>query len=286
MAGDILKDLSVLIVDDDRPFGEQVRTVLDRRGCRVVVERSVRAAHHAVDHAATPFRIALLDLWLPERDSDKFDYIMRGQDLAYTLRKRSPRTVLIGISDNVEALPRMPDSPFSAFLNKTPLDRGRKSGPLIELLEDIVSANFERRPRCFIVHGHDEPILGALRTYLRDELALGEPIVLRDRPALGRTIIEAFEQEANVDVVFVLLTPDDDPDSRSDKRRSRQNVIFELGFFYAKLQRVSGRVFLLKSGELDLPSDIDGVVYIDVSNGFKDDVDATIRSGLASLGWL
>jgi predicted nucleotide-binding protein len=210
---------------------------------------------------------------------------MRGQELGYELRRRSPKTLVIGISNNIDALPKMPDSPFSSFVSKVPLRQGHEPRALISVFEDIVSAGFERKPKCFIVHGHDETLLAELRGYLRVNLKLSDPVVLRDRPALGRTVIEAFEEEANVDIVFVLLTPDDPSTAAVEKRRSRQNVIFELGFFYAKLQRASGRIFLLKSDELDVPSDIAGVVYIDVSKGIAA-ADTNIRAGLDALGWL
>lgn len=285
MLDDLLKGVTILIVEDDRPFAEYLRAVLEARGCRVVVSESVETAEHIVAHAAAGFRIAVIDLWLPQHANSDFDFVMRGQQLAYTLRKRSPKTLFIGISDNVEALPRMPDSPFSSFVSKATLRRGPEPRALITVFEDIVSAGFERKPRCFIVHGHDESLLNNLRSYLTYELRLGTPIVLRDRPALGRTIIESFEDEANVDVVFVLLTPDDRPIDEREKRRSRQNVIFELGFFYAKLQRMSGRIFLLKVGDIDLPTDVGGVIHIDVTDGLAS-ADAKIRQGLAALGWL
>ena len=74
-------------------------------------------------------------------------------------------------------------------------------------------------------------------------------------------------------MVFVLLTPDDKtaPSTASDdvKRRARQNVIFELGYFFAKLQRAGSRVILLTRGEVELPSDISGILYIDISRGIE-----------------
>ena len=42
-----------------------------------------------------------------------------------------------------------------------------------------------------------------------------------------------------------------------------------IGYFYAKLQRSSGKVILLKRGAIELPSDISGIVYIDISNGIE-----------------
>lgn len=69
----------------------------------------------------------------------------------------------------------------------------------------------------------------------------------------------------------MLLTPDDRAasvgETNDEKRRARQNVIFELGFFLGVLGRTSGRVFLLHKGPLELPSDLNGVCYIDISNG-------------------
>jgi predicted nucleotide-binding protein len=72
-------------------------------------------------------------------------------------------------------------------------------------------------------------------------------------------------------VVCVVITPDDvgaaATDSDDLKRRGRQNVIFELGYFLGQLGRKSGCVLLLHHGPLELPSDLAGVIYIDISNG-------------------
>lgn len=160
-----------------------------------------------------------------------------------------------------------------------------------DVVERIKQAASKRKPRCFIVHGHNERTLSELEKYLRNTFDLDEsnrPVILREQASLGRTIIGKFEEESQgIDVVFILLTPDDKaapydaPDN--DKRRARQNVIFELGFFYAKFQRRKGRVILLKKGEIELPSDIEGIVYIDISDGIKE-ADRLIRKELKK--WL
>ena len=128
-----------------------------------------------------------------------------------------------------------------------------------------------RGPKAFIVHGHDEAALLSLKNYLQNTLRFPEPIVLREQPSQGRTIIEKFEEvAADVDLVFVLLTPDDSvtgADEKHDQRRARQNVILELGFFLAHFQRRSGRVILLHKGALDIPTDLAGVVYVDITAG-------------------
>jgi predicted nucleotide-binding protein len=113
-----------------------------------------------------------------------------------------------------------------------------------------------------------------------------EPIVLREQPSGGKTLIEKFESYARkVDCVFVLLTPDDQivsAEINEQKRRSRQNVIFEAGFFYGTLDRSSGKILLLHKGPVELPSDVSGIVWIDISNGIQA-AGEEIRKEVASL---
>jgi predicted nucleotide-binding protein len=148
----------------------------------------------------------------------------------------------------------------------------------------------EQTIRAFIVHGHDHESLYKLKDYIQNVLRLGEPAVLRDMPSLGKTLIEKFESEAEaVEVVFVLLTPDDlvvsSYEPEEQKRRARQNVILELGFFLGRLGRESGRILLLHKGPIEIPSDIDGIGYIDISKGIESAGEA-IRRELRALGIL
>jgi len=112
----------------------------------------------------------------------------------------------------------------------------------------------------FVVHGHDDALRSEVCRLL-EKLGLN-PIVLFEQPDKGRTVIEKFEQHANVGYAVVLLTPDDEGGLRGEEKltnRARQNVIFELGFFYGKLGR-KNVCAILKEG-LEFPSDINGVIY-------------------------
>ena len=147
-----------------------------------------------------------------------------------------------------------------------------------------------RNVRSFIVHGHDHQSLYELIYYLQNTLKLDAPTVLQNTPSEGKTLIETFESEAELtELVFVLLTPDDkvaeDSDTETDKYRARQNVIFEMGFFLGKLGRKSGKVLLLHKGPLDIPSDIAGIRYIDITNGIES-TGERIRRELQALGVL
>jgi len=122
--------------------------------------------------------------------------------------------------------------------------------------------------RGFIVHGHDRGALFEFKDFIQNRLGLPEPVVLEQQPNAGMTIIEKFEAHANdVDVAFVLMTPDDKLNTAELTYRARQNVLFELGFFMGKFGRKSGRVMLLHKGPLDIPSDLAGLIYIDITAG-------------------
>ena len=114
----------------------------------------------------------------------------------------------------------------------------------------------------FIVHGRDEGAKDSVARFLTT-LRL-KPIVLHEHPNQGRTIIEKFEQYAQVRFAVVLLTPDDTggPRDKSSepKLRARQNVIFELGYFIGKLGREKTCALFQK--DVELPSDYDGVLYV------------------------
>jgi hypothetical protein len=114
----------------------------------------------------------------------------------------------------------------------------------------------------FIVHGHDEAPRDSVARFI-EKLGF-EAIILHERPNKGRTIITKFREESvGVGFAVVLMTPDDLGKAKEDtdlKHRARQNVIFELGFFIGALR--PEHVAALVKGDIDLPSDYDGVVYI------------------------
>ena len=103
----------------------------------------------------------------------------------------------------------------------------------------------------------------------------------------GKTLIEKFESNSDVAFVFILLTPDDiafaaeqqalDDSSRVKEFRARQNVIFEFGYFVAKLGR--DRVCALHKGDVAIPSDLSGLIYKKVDT----DIEAIVFSLLKEL---
>lgn len=195
-----------------------------------------------------------------------------GLVLARLIKKKEPKMPVIGFSIIAG------ESEIATWFvkNKCLLLDKQETSPeeLVQKVENKITGILNKKLKTFIVHGHDDKTKLELKNYIQNILGIGEPIILHERPSLGRSIIKKFEEETrSVDFVFVLLTPDDIGASASDpdlvKRRARQNVIFEMGFFYGALKRRHGKVVLLYKGDLELPSDISGVIYIDISNGIE-----------------
>jgi predicted nucleotide-binding protein len=135
----------------------------------------------------------------------------------------------------------------------------------------VEAAIAENRSKVFVVHGHEEGAREGVARFL-EKIGL-EAIILREQPNRGRTIIEKFVDYAReVGFAVVLLTPDDLGGAAAtevQQSRARQNVIFELGYFVGSLGR--GRACLLRKGEVEIPSDLYGVVYttMDGADGWK-----------------
>lgn len=152
----------------------------------------------------------------------------------------------------------------------------------------------------FIVHGKDQKSAEELKSMLLG-FGLS-PIILHEQASGSRTIIEKLEKYSKVGYAFVLLTPDDAGYCQYEKRiltqdyaikmtltlqrlrifakkqfepivgdgmknflnilrgRARQNVVFEFGYFVGLLGR--DRVCCLYKGDVELPSDMDGIVYV------------------------
>ena len=127
------------------------------------------------------------------------------------------------------------------------------------------SKDVAQSSKIFVVHGRNEAVREAVARFL-EKLGL-EPIILHEQPNKGRTIIEKFIDHSQVGFAVVLLTADDiggmeGTDPSELKPRSRQNVIFELGFFVAKLGR--DRVCALHQSGIELPSDYHGMLYVQI----------------------
>lgn len=139
-------------------------------------------------------------------------------------------------------------------------------------------ADSRRNREVFIVYGHDLDARNDLELLLR-RLDI-KPLILGNLALQGKTIIEALIEFSDTPFAIVLLTPDDEGyrANHSDEKRyrARQNVVLELGMFLARAGRNS--VAILYKGDIELPSDINGLLYIP----FKEHV-FEVKTKLASV---
>jgi len=120
--------------------------------------------------------------------------------------------------------------------------------------------------RIFIVHGHDNELKETIARFI-EKLEL-VPIILHEQASAGLTIIEKFEKYSDVKYSIVLMCEDDVGNSKNNATdlnfRARQNVVFELGYFYGKLGRKN--VCAIIKGNIERPSDNDGIIYVGIDN--------------------
>jgi predicted nucleotide-binding protein len=152
----------------------------------------------------------------------------------------------------------------------------------VKKMQETAFDSYEKEAECgnkkvFIVHGHDKLAKTEVARFL-EKLGLTS-VILGEQPNEGKTIIEKLEAHTDAGFGIVLYTPDDEgrlilqngavsgnqKDSKTQlQNRARQNVVFEHGLLIGKLGR--NRVVALKKGNLEVPNDISGVVYIDMDD--------------------
>ncbi len=154
------------------------------------------------------------------------------------------------------------------------------TGATIEQIRDLLAQRDEASDmpqrtlgdEIFVVQGHDNEATATVARFI-EKLGI-EATILHERTNRGKTIPEKFEEHAGkAGFAIILLTPDDVGASKNEtdelKPRARQNVILELGYFWALLGRE--RICVLYKEGVELPSDIHGILYVpmDSFNGWQ-----------------
>jgi predicted nucleotide-binding protein len=126
------------------------------------------------------------------------------------------------------------------------------------------------KPKVFIVHGQNVTARESVARFL--EKIGCEAVILHELPSKGKTIFQKFTTYSSVDFAVVLLTGDDQGGRvgvswRDQKKRARQNVILELGFFLAALG--PDKVCPLYEHDVELPSDYAGVGWVPLDSSEK-----------------
>jgi predicted nucleotide-binding protein len=116
--------------------------------------------------------------------------------------------------------------------------------------------------KLFIVHGHNEMFLRELAQVLESEDV--PYVVVQTFARTGQDLLGFIENRIRGCVAgFVLLTADDEGRlyrfGEPLRQRARQNVIFEAGYLTALFRRTN-RICFLQQGDLEIPSDLNGLL--------------------------
>ncbi len=133
----------------------------------------------------------------------------------------------------------------------------------------LANTDVVKNKKVFIVHGHNDELKESAAR-LVEKIGL-EAVILHEQANEGLTIIQKLEKQADVGYAIILYTPCDEgrkKGSENSKPRARQNVVFEHGLFMGKLG--AGRVCALRKSEVEMPSDAQGILYIEVKDGSND----------------
>lgn len=279
----------IIVIDDDLAMDLFVDSLRNRGNDAYRIGSSSEALKKIDDLLNSDLLILdIIMAWPSEIPKGELDGSRTaGMEILRQVRKENKNLKIIAYSatQDGDLIDALNDDPKTRFISKWDSHSIRQLNVIV--YECLGQTEQPPLPIPFIVHGHDDSLKLALKNYLQNTLHLPEPVILHEQPNCGRTLIEKFEDySTQATIVFVLLTPDDVGESvkKTDdlKRRARQNVIFEMGYFVGILGRRSGRVILLYKGQLELPSDLIGITYIDVTNGVEA-VGEQIRQEVANV---
>lgn len=228
------------------------------------------------DLSSVDTHIHLIKTYLKRFLDDSMDYEKRLDSLnfspmVYFLDVDSTQDEILAFNDGIRGMIAVIDTAieeieFQEGLNNTNQQLSQSSMEIIEKNQSI-----KQDDRIFIVHGHDRELMLEVKEFIfRLDL---KPIILSEQDDDGQTIIEKFEKETkDTRFAIILATEDDYGYSKKEtneqrKFRARQNVIFELGYFVGKLGR--DRTLTILKGDLELPNDIQGVIYKRANEDWK-----------------
>lgn len=134
------------------------------------------------------------------------------------------------------------------------------------LEEALRLSGITKPPRLLIIYGRSGDEV-QLKEWLKNELGLpiGDVVIMGEEYGVGLTLPQKWENLASdVDAAIALATPDDVGGPKTEasadlKPRARQNVWLEVGWFWGRLGR--DKVMLLRKGQVDVPSDLQGLEY-------------------------
>lgn len=234
----------------------------------IAQKKSFILGHHDTEDEEEAFFL-LMSAWY-NQDYDTFDEFILPILLNFA-KWHQTKLDYTGIIDNLKkiGISRENILGFTKDFRKTQEGKSNKIEEVkLKFAKEQPSITINSK-KIFVVHGRDDKSRLELCNILKDDFHL-EPVVLQDKPTNSiETIISKFERLASeCSAAVILFSPDDNAEG---SKRVRQNVIFELGYFLGKFHDENNRrIVILKKGEIEIPSDISGVLYLEYTKAVKE----------------
>lgn len=260
----------ILIVEDDKPYCMDLSRKFEACGFDVQVAHDAGIALDICRRLA-PLEWVLIDAYRLPQGTFNSGYNVPfhdswGVELADWISKNRPNIKIIGYSNaTTQDIAEWFKQHTRGYLRKSSLDDSEFSQTLRRVFH-IAPA------RCFIVHGKDTSVRDSLQKLLTKWFKSDNIVILDKQANTGLSIFQKLEREAtNTDVAFVLFTADDrliPPDEEKPLyMQARPNVLIEAGWFLGKFGVVDRRTIFLHDLRSVMPSDFQGLGYIDISRG-------------------
>ena len=225
------------------------------------LKKIIDEADYLAKHGAIPTAPAFQSWY---NLTERFLLKKYGKDSIELANFRNTRFIPRRYSDNRQLLAKCSEGLLACKLTfQGYLEELKEEGSNGQDVEPVAKAkNFSK---IFIVHGHDEALKQSVALLIEKQNI--EAVILSEKANKGKTIIEKLEEHSDVGCAICLFTPDDTGKANKEtdyKARARQNVVLEAGFFMGKLGREY--VVYLASSQLEMPSDLQGVVYTNANN--------------------
>lgn len=269
--------MRLVILEDELAVSLALRYQLESQlpDCHVEVLRSEGEFRHRFeDFAESPPDVFILDAHVPygpEKNAPDVGSTMEAGLRCQRMITTDKRTcgvpvIILSIFGFRELQAERGSFPKNVYFRTKPWN----SHELVTLVRTIAIRNEEPNrdiPEVFVVHGRDMGFKAMVARFL-EHMGL-RPIILDEQASKGRAILQKFVDHSDVCAAVVILTGDDKgglkgTKVREQRTRPRQNVVFELGFYIAKLG--SERVVALYEEGVELPSDYAGIAYVPIDD--------------------
>lgn len=258
--------MNVLLLDDDSMFSSVVIEELYKYCNNVDYFDSLLDAINAAEENL--YDLIIIDLMLPPTFQDE------GLSMLEYVRENLPNSEVLMMSSKSVGMTQIVDKAYQKGARRF-LDKGDKSF-LTKMILVVKEIKKEMGNSVFISHGHAELLKFQLKDFVQEKLGK-TALILSEQPNNGLTVVEKLEVASEkCNKAIILLTKDDE--MANGAKRSRQNVIHEIGFFQGKYGRKN--VILLCEEGVELFTNISGIVYIKFNSKHFPEVFEQLRNEL------